>query len=33
MISGTKVMDGTGTLLVLTVGENTCAGKIKLLLD
>lgn len=33
MISGTKVMDGTGTLLVLTVGENTNAGKIKLLLD
>ncbi|CAD8083816.1 unnamed protein product [Paramecium primaurelia] len=33
MISGTKVMDGTGTMLVLTVGQNTCAGKTKLLLD
>ena len=33
LISGTKVVDGTGTMLVLAVGENTSAGKLKLLLD
>jgi len=33
LISGTKVVDGTGTMIVMTVGENTTAGKIKMLLD
>ena len=33
LISGTKVVDGTGTMLVLAVGVNTAAGKLKLLLD
>jgi magnesium-transporting ATPase (P-type) len=33
LVSGTKVVDGTGIMLVLTVGEHTQQGRLKLLTE
>lgn len=33
LISGTKVDDGTGTMMVLAVGRSSCQGKLKMLLE
>lgn len=33
LVSGTKVVDGTGIMLVLAVGVNTQQGRLKLLTE
>lgn len=33
LVSGTKVVDGAGIMMVLAVGQNTAQGKLKLLTD
>jgi len=33
LISGSKIIDGTGTIIVFAVGKNTQWGKLKMILD